>query len=606
MVQPLRERFRLAEWLVEPSLNRISREGRAVQIEPRAMDLLVFLACNAGRVVPRAEILEAVLERQFVADATLSHAVAQLRDALGDDARQPRYLETISKRGYRLIAAVENVSDTDTDTMEGEPTTRVPVALSGAPSIAVLPFFDMSPEGDQEYLCDGVVEEITNALARLDGLRVAARTSAFAFRGKLEDAREIGRKLAVGAVLEGSLRRAGDRLRITVQLINVADGFHLWSERFDGTDADIFAFEDDIALGVAERLKVKLLAGEAGALGRRHTSNREAFDLYLRGRYFVNRRRPGDFQVAITSFEQAIALDPAYASAHLGVAEAFTILALWGFLPPALACRRAKEAAEWAVAIDEGRFEGHAWLGSVLYLHEWNWQEAARQCERALELPASGGTEQFGVGLHLLVRHDWDRVRELEHRLVAMEPLSAAVHTQAGAILAGIGDHDAGAARTEKALELDPDMSVALHGLGFCRAAQGRFDAALPLLRAALDKGWTPSMYVLPEALVRLGRRAEALDLVRALDDTSRQRYVTPLIRALAWAALGEKERTLDLLAQAEADRSPLLILFLAGPGFRALAPEWVEEWFAALRRRVGLDSAIGGAVSSTRAPKVD
>lgn len=554
------------------------------------MDLLTYLARNAGRVVPRDELIEAVWGRSFVADATLSHAVAELRGALGDDARRPRFLETITKRGYRLIGEVRLADDDPAGAAPPVPAVESPVEAPVAASVAVLPFVDMSAEHDQEYLCDGVVEEITNALAQVEGLKVAARTSAFAFRGKLEDAREIGRTLGVGTVLEGSVRRAGGRLRITVQLIAVRDGFHLWSERFDGSDDDIFAFEDGIARGVVERLRVKLLEGEAASRGRRHRPNRQAYDLYLRGRYFLNRRRGSDFQAAIAAFEEATVLDPEYVFPYLGLAEAFTMLGLWGFLPPALACDRAKAAAERAVKIDDSLFECHAWLGSALYLHDWLWKEAARHCERALALPLPGGTVGFGLGLHFLVRGERDRGHEFGQRLVAMEPLSAIVHVQVAALLTGVGDHDAAAARLEKALELDPGMPVALHALGFCRAVQGRLSEAAVLARRALEKGWMVAMMTLPTALVRMGERGAALEAVQALEGTATQRYVTPLIRALAWAAVDEQARTLDLLAQSEADRSPLLTLFASGPGFFALAPDWVKAWVSDLRRRIGLE----------------
>ena len=565
--QALRRSLRVGDWLVEPSLNRLSRSGHAVQVEPRAMDLLMYLVRNSGRVVPRAELIQAVWARQFVADATLSHTMAELRSALGDDARQPSFVETISKRGYRLIAPVSDAGEASPDTAGGPPAGDSLAAFPVPPSIAVLPFADMSPDRDQEYLCDGIVEEITNALAQIAGVRVAARTSAFAFRGKLEDAREIGRKLGVGSVLEGSVRRAGDRLRITVQLIGVADGYHLWSERFDGNDGDIFAFQDDIAAGVVERLKVKLLAGHGGALGRRHTANREAYDLFLRGRYFLGRRRPVDFQAAIAAFDKAIALDPTYAFPHLGIAEAFTMIGLWGYLPPAPACSRAKAAAARAVEIDDTLFEGHAWLGSVLYLHEWSWEEAARHCERALQLPAPGGTVEFGIGLHWLVRGEWDKAREVGRRLVAAEPLSAIVNAQVGALLTGLGDHDAAAAQTRTGARARPRDARGPLWPRFLPRGSG-LGSMRPRICSRVQ--WTGdgrrAWWRCRRVLVRAGDRQGALDAVHALDETAGQRYVTPLIRALAWAALDERERTLELLAQAEVDRSPMLTLFLFGP----------------------------------------
>ena len=587
-----REAFHLGEWLVQPSLNRLSDGSRTIQIEPRAMDVLAYLALHAGRVVRREEILDAVWQRRFVADATLYHAVAELRRALGDDAQRPRFIETISKRGYRLIAPVsdrEPPPATPAAAASGDagaPTGSVP----GQPIVAVLPFVDMSPGRDQEYLCDGVAEEITNALAQLEGLGVAARTSAFAFKGKIEDVREIGRRLAVDVVLEGSVRKAGDRLRVTVQLISVADGLHVWSQRFDGTDEDIFAIQDEISLGVVDRLKVRLAEGEASLLGRRSTASRHAYDLYLRGRHLLNRRRAGELQRAVEYFEQAIAIDPAYALPHVAIAETFSILGLWGFLPPDAAFGRAKVAASRAVAIDDALAEAHAWLATILYFHEWDWPQGNEHFQRALQLPRPGWASAFCFGLFHLVGGRRGEAFEVTRRLVEAEPLSSIAHTQAAALSIGLADFDRASAWLEKALELDPDLPMALLWTGFCRGAQGRSSDAVGLLRSAADKGLTASMIALPAVLVRAGDPDAGREAVAALERTARERYVTPITRALAWAALDDKARCLDMLALAEREKSPMFTLALFGSGFLALAPSWVQEWFAARRGELGPD----------------
>jgi len=358
--------FQLGEWLVEPSLNRVSSGSRTVQLEPRTMDVLAYLAARAGRVVAREEILEAVWRRQFVADATLSHAIAELRRALGDSPRQPRFIETISKRGYRVIAAVRRTAEHAAAAQPPREPAAGPAPAPRTPSIAVLPFVDMSAARDQEYLCDGIAEELINALAQLDGLKVAARTSSFAFKGQQEDVREIGRRLGVGAVLEGSVRKAAGRLRVTAQLVDVADGMHLWSERFDRADEDVFAIQDAIAEAVVSKLKVRLLDDEAARLAGGGTASRDAYDDYLRGRHLLNRRRVGELPVAVNHLERAIALDPAYAEPHAALAETFGIMGLWGFAPPAVALVRARAAAERAVALDDRSAGAHAWLGTLL------------------------------------------------------------------------------------------------------------------------------------------------------------------------------------------------------------------------------------------------
>jgi TolB-like protein len=270
----LRADFRLGEWLVQPSLDRISKGATVTHLRPRLMDLLVFLAQNAGRVVGKDEIIGTVWERRFLAESVLTRSVADLRRLLSDDAEEPRFIETVPKRGYRLIVPV----------LEESSPAKSAVAY---PSVAVLPFTNMTAGEDQQYFCDGLAEELTNALTRLRGLRVIARTSAFAFKGKAMDVRQIGRQLSVGAVVEGGVQRSADRLRITVQLIDATDGSHLWSDRFDRGASDIFAIQDEIARAVAAALSIRLLGDEETRLVRRHAQDLESHDLYLRGRYIA-------------------------------------------------------------------------------------------------------------------------------------------------------------------------------------------------------------------------------------------------------------------------------------------------------------------------------
>jgi adenylate cyclase len=254
--------FRLGEWLVQPSLGRISGVRGKFHLRPLLMDLITLLARSPGRLVTREEINRTVWGRRFLAESSLSRLVAELRHVLGDDSENPSYLETIPKRGYRLIAPVS---------IEG--------SMRPGSSIAVLPFTDMSQAKDQEYFCDGLAEELTNALTRVRGLRVIARTSALAFKDRSLDATEIGLQLNVRTIVEGSVQRSADRLRVTVQLINAADGSHMWSEHFDRREGDIFAIEDEIAQAVVAGLRIKLLGAEESGLGGRHPEDLDAHDL---------------------------------------------------------------------------------------------------------------------------------------------------------------------------------------------------------------------------------------------------------------------------------------------------------------------------------------
>jgi serine/threonine-protein kinase len=457
----------------------------------------------------------------------------------------------------------------------------------GVPSVAVLPFADMSPARDQEYFCDGVAEEIINALAQLEGLQVTARTSSFAFKGKPEDVREIGRRLGVGAVLEGSVRKAGERLRITVQLIDVADGYHLWSERFDRGAEDIFAVQDEISRGVVDKLKVELMAGEAGVPARRHEPGQGAHDLYLKGRYFLHRRYVGDLQRAIEHFEKAIVADAAYAAPHLGIAETFSVLGLWGFLPPRESLRRAKAAATRAIELDDTLAEAHLVLATVLFLHEWDWAGAQRHFDLAHRGSRGAGFGRLGFSFSQLLVGDPRKALEEARRGAEQEPLSPIAQTQAAAGHVAVGDIEGAVGFLEKAFELDSEMPMALLWLGFCRGAQGRLEEAIALLRSAVNHGLMAGLMFLPQILVRAGEQEEARRIVAALDESGRGRYVSPLARALALAAVGERQPSVALLEQAEAERSPMFTLCAFGPGYLKLAPSWVAEWFAMCRERI-------------------
>jgi TolB-like protein/Flp pilus assembly protein TadD len=468
------------------------------------------------------------------------------------------------------------------------------------PSVAVLPFADMSPAHDQEYFCDGIAEEIINALAQLEGLRVTARTSSFAFKGKLEDVREIGRRLGVQAVLEGSVRKAGERLRITVQLIDVADGYHLWSERFDRRADDIFAVQDEISLGVVERLKVRLLAGEAGMLFRRREPTQEAYHLYLKGRYFLNRRRPGDMKLAIEHFGRAIIADPGYAHPHLGIAGTFFVLGLWNYMPSSEAFGRAKTEAVEALALDDALGEAHMLLASVLALRDWDWDGADRHFERACRLPPAGGFSGFGMSLCHLVAGRLREALEEARKIAEQEPLSAIAQTQAAAAYVACEEIEGAVPFLERALELDSGMPMALLWLGFCRAVQGRLEEAEALLRASVEQGLLAAQVYATEVLVRTGRIEEARAVVRALEENAGQQYVSPGTLAAAYASIGEKDRALALLEQSEQERSAMFTLSVFGPGYLSLSPAWMKDWFAACRDRISVTHATPRTESTT------
>ena len=361
-------RFQVGDFVVEPDLNRITRGNAAVSVEPKVMDVLVCLAERPGEVFTREEILRRVWPDTHVTEEALTYSISALRKVLGDDARYPHIIQTISRRGYRLIAQVQ--------------ATVAPVAPS-LPSVAVLAFSDMSPGRDHEYFCDGIVEEITNRLTHLRGLRVAARTSAFAFKGQAEDVRSIGRKLGVGAVLEGSVRKSGTHLRITAQLVNVADGCQLWSVSFDRDSEDVFAIQDEISQKVVRALEVELSDRERSILGKAPTQSVEAYEFYLRGRQFFYKSKRRSIQCALEMLTRAAGKDPTFAQAWAGMADCYSYLYMY-FDNDQLNLELAREMSRTSLELDPDLAEAHSASGlasslSKLYIQaEKEFQAAIR------------------------------------------------------------------------------------------------------------------------------------------------------------------------------------------------------------------------------------
>jgi TolB-like protein/lipoprotein NlpI len=468
-------------------------------------------------------------------------------------------------------------------------------AAAAPPSIAVLPLSDMSAGQDQQYLCEGLAEELLNTLAQVEHLRVAARTSSFAFRGKLEDVREIGRRLGVDTVLEGSVRKAGPRLRITVQLVQVSDGYHLWSERFDRTDEDLFAVQDEIALAVVEKLRVKLLSGEREKLAHRHTEDREAFDLYLKGRYFYERFREGDVQRALALFRQAIERDSGYIQPYLALANVFLMLGAYGFMPPAQAFGQAKAAAGRVLAQDASCAEAHLSMGLVLYYFEWDLAGAERHVARALQADHLTGFHLALCGQWLAVVGRREEAIAAARRSMEMEPMSALALQASGLIYTQLGLWEEAIPLLERSLEMDPSRPTALIWLGSCRLMKGELEGAARALDGAVAAGFPYAIGWRGLVAAFMGDAAKVRQVCEEVERRAAERYVPAFARALAWAGAGERERSLGLLEEAYAQRDVWFVVsrYVRNLGnHRPLEPRWFWDAFAARVKSLNLPSA--------------
>jgi eukaryotic-like serine/threonine-protein kinase len=457
-----------------------------------------------------------------------------------------------------------------------------------AASIAVLAFTDMSAAKDQDWFCDGIAEEILNALTPLKGLRVAARTSAFSFKGKGDDLRTIGEKLNVTTILEGSVRRAGDRVRITVQLSDVANGFQLWSERYDRELKDIFDVQDEIAKAIAERLRVTLVGGKDDRLVEQATTNIEAYQLYLKGRALVD-RRGANVPAGLELLRKAVELDPGYALAWAGVADALTVMAYSGAARGSESKPEAMAAARRSIELDPASAVGHTSLACATLLYENDRAAAKRWFERALELNPSHAMGRCWYGNFYMgwARGDFEHAIPEVRRALDTDPLSAYVTMTLGVCLFTAGRLDEAIDTCRRATHLDPESFVSRWALGIALGLAGRFDEAFSTLDAAAQmSGRHPlSLVGLAGVFGLWGKLAEARAVHRELMNRASQRYVSPAHLALTADAAGDREEAMAFARRAWAEREPSFILWARQfPQYRALHS---DPRFAAILREM-------------------
>jgi serine/threonine protein kinase/Tfp pilus assembly protein PilF len=457
------------------------------------------------------------------------------------------------------------------------------------PSIAVLPFRDMSSQKDQDYFCEGIAEELINALVKLDGLRVAARTSAFQFKNSDHDIKKIGSRLDVKTVLEGSVRKAGDQLRITAQLINVADGFHLWSEKYDRKLEDIFAIQDEISLAIVDKLKVKLLGQERTALFRRHTVDQEAHNLYLKGLYFWNRRLEGGMRKAMEFFQQAIDKDPDYVLAHVGIADVYNITGFFGFLSPAEAFPKAKAAADKAMAIDNSLGEAYTSLAWATFCYDWDWSSAEKLYMKAIELNPQYATAHEWYAIYLWAMGRFDEAITEAETARELDPLSLIINTIVGIAYYFARRYEESIANHKKALEMDPNFLLANTYIVLPYMECGKYDDAITIMQKteSLAAEHTYTLGYFGGAYGQAGCKDDASRILVRLDELTESRYVSTLHRGILLAGMGKYEEALDDMEKSIADRCPVNIFSKTAPYFDCLRS---NKRFQSLLKKIGLD----------------
>ncbi len=467
-------------------------------------------------------------------------------------------------------------------------------------AIAVLPFANMSTDPENEYFSDGITEEVINAIAEIPGLRVTARTSAFQFKGKEYDIREIGRKLSVSTILEGSVRKAGNRVRVTAQLINVADGYHLWSERFDRDLEDVFAIQDEISLAIAERLKSEFApaASQPTATTSEPRPDPTAYDAYLRGRYHRRQMFGGGdaIEQAAAGYREAIEKDPGFALAYSAQAELHVVLAI-GFAtqPSRELMPKAKEAAERALTLNANLAEARLARALVAMYYEWDYAAAKAGIDRAIAINPNFVDGHFWAEFYYTyVERDFEQAVAANRRAADLDPLDLNVSARLAQVLMIFDRIDQAIERLERIVQTDPRHMVSYLELAdaYWRKGDGEKSAAAAERAMELSSGQAVAVVGMVVGLsAQSGNVARARELLRQLTEQAQSDYVFPFWLAVGHAALGEMDRSFEYLAEAMRDRDPNLLYITAVP--REIG--WQKDSrYEQVLRDIGLDHLIG------------
>jgi TolB-like protein/DNA-binding winged helix-turn-helix (wHTH) protein/Flp pilus assembly protein TadD len=591
----------------------LTKQGKRVPLQEQPFQLLAMLLERPGELVTREEVRQRLWPRTIVDfDHGLNKAISKIRDALGDSAENPRFIETVARRGYRFLADAREERDSESPTaplgppvaidpgtpgdvnlgtvggMRRLPSRRSPalwiacgaglvLLLSAAwllnhrprsttiHSVAVLPLANLSGDPSQEYLADGMTEELITQLGQIRALRVISRTSAMSYKNTLRPLAEIARELDVQAVLEGSVVHVGDQIRITAQLIRVPADEHLWAHAYEGSFRDAFELQNEVSQAVAAQIQATVSGREQTVLRKSKPVSSEAYEAYLKGRYFWNKRDAAGLNKAIEYFQRAIAADPGYAAAYSGLADAYALAGGWeyGVLSPQEAAPRAKEAASKAVLLDPNLSEAHTSLAFALEMSAWDWAGAEREYRRALDLNPGYATAHHWYGYHLLTvgRND-EGIAELK-RAESLDPLSLIISAGVADALYIAHFVDEATRQLHRTLEMDPNFAMAHYQMGQVLAYRGQFDAAIAEFQRAIElSGHSPAFDAnLANAYAAAGRTADAARIARDLVQLQPQNGSVDANIALIYVGLGENDQAMYWLEKAYQARFEAVVL---------------------------------------------
>lgn len=571
---------------LEEAQLRLLYLDQPVPLKPKILDLLLFLVQRRGQLIAKDELMKEIWPDAIVEENNITVSMSILRKTLGESRGNRQFIETVPRRGYRFVAEVTELS-TDAS-VAGVSDETVQRHLDGEPidSLAVIPMEGAEKDFNVDYLSEGITESIINLLSRVPSLRVLACSTVFRFKGKDIDPQEIGQLLKVKALMMIRVIRLGDKLVIRSELVNVADGAQIWGEQYNRSPSDILVIQEEIAKAITESLKFKLSRADEKSLSKRWTYNSEAYNLYLRGRYFWNKYSKDWVLKAIDVFKEAIAIDSDYALAYCGLADAYFRLSNI-HLPPREVLPKAKEAALRAVEIDHKLAEAHSSLGLVKVYYDYDWNGAESEFRKALMFNPNLvlAHQRFGSYLTFMGRFE-ESIRHYEKAL-ELDPFSLQINTNLATTYFLRGEYERAAKHLKKTSELEPNYMPTAFVLGCVYAQQGRLEEAIQQFQSIykLDDEAYLALGFMGYAHALAGQRAEAETILNVLEEISERKYVSPYSMLVIHLALGPSEKVLELLEQLYEERNEWSVWLKVSPELRLLKD---NPTFQNLLKRVG------------------
>ena len=553
--RPSHGTVRFGDFELDQDTGELRRGGVKIRLQEQPLQMLQILLEQPGKMVAREELQKRIWSSDTFVDFDhgINNAIKRLREALADTAETPRYIETLPRRGYRFIKSVNAVAQPGPGRIR---------------SVAVLPLENLSGDPEQEYFADGLTESLITSLAKVGALRVVSRTTAMHYKKVHRPLPEIARELNVDGVVEGAVLRSAERVRISVQLIDARSDTHLWAESYERDLRDVLGLQAEVTRAIAQQVQVTLTPEEQAHFARVQSVHPEAYEVYLKGRYYANQRSAEELAKAVQCFEAAITKDPAYAAAYAGLADSLATFGTWGFAPPHESCGKAKGFALRALEMDPGVAEAHASLAWINAWYDYDFATAEGEFERSLELNPRYPLAHYWFGFFLGLMGRYEEGYTEFKRAIRLDPLSAVIRWGLGFMYWCSRRYDEAIESLGKALELNPAFAGAHGVLGWtCLCKSLHKQAIVAGQRAAeISQGAPTFLFGLGEAYARAGHRDEVQKILEQLRELSKRRYVMPYGLARIYAALDEKEQAFHWLETAYQERASWMIFLKTDP----------------------------------------